>query len=143
MDLTIQLNDSKLNIRVAVLLKTKEGYIFEKHKAGYYFTLGGRIKLNESSLEAARREVMEEIGHDLGEVRLISIIENFFDHTDSSFHEICFVYTSDEVVEIDLPEEFAQISTDDLISSDIKPEIIKKIIVGSGDGASHHIVNSR
>ena len=60
MDLTLPIEDKILNIRVAVILKTKIGYVLEKSKNGYFFVLGGRIKINESSEQAARREVFEE-----------------------------------------------------------------------------------
>lgn len=143
MDLTIKVDDYKLNIRVAVLVQTKEGYLFEKSSNGYCFTLGGRVKINESSLGAARREVEEEIGHKIGDIKLVSVIENFYTHVDSDVHEFCFVYRQNEIIDINLPDNFAQISEDDLASVEIKPGIIKKIIMEGGDVVSHHIVTNK
>ena len=39
MDLTIQLDQITHNIRVAVIMKTDKGYIFEKNPEGYLFML--------------------------------------------------------------------------------------------------------
>ena len=88
MDLSIQLDEIKLNIRVSVLLETPKGFIFEKDKNGFFFPLGGRIKTNEDSVEAAIREVREEIGIDLVDFHYKGIIENFFRYDNIQYHGI-------------------------------------------------------
>jgi 8-oxo-dGTP pyrophosphatase MutT (NUDIX family) len=143
MDLTIQLEDIVLNIRVAILMETGKGYIFEKHKDGYYFVLGGRVKANESSIEAAQREIFEEIGLKIESASLVAIIENFFNVTDSKIHEICFVYSYEEIIEIELSEEFAQIKGDRLTNEDIRPDIIKKIITNPKKSFVHYITKGK
>jgi len=140
MDLTIQLNNIKLNIRVAVLIKTSKGYIFEKGNDGYFFTLGGRVKINESSLEAAQREVREEIDYDMTQGKLVAIVENFFGPIDAVVHEICFVYRQHEMITVDLPSNFLELDERDLINKDIRPEIIRKIIIDTNDGIAHYIL---
>jgi 8-oxo-dGTP pyrophosphatase MutT (NUDIX family) len=141
MDLSIQLENVKLNIRVAVLIKTNKGYLFEKGKDDYLFALGGRVKVNESSLQAAQREVLEEIGYTLKpDVKLMAVVENFFNTATSAVHEICFVYNQEEVVEIDLPDNFVQVQESDLAQEDIRPEIIKKIIMEVRGGISHYVI---
>ena len=77
MDLSILLDKVKLNIKVSVLLQTPNGYIFEKDKNNFYFPIGGRIKLNEDSVEAAVREVKEEVDVDLIDPLYKGIIEIF------------------------------------------------------------------
>ena len=77
MDLSILLDKVKLNIKVSVLLNTSQGYIFEKDKNNFYFPIGGRIKLNEDSVEAAVREVKEEVDVDLIDPLYKGIIEIF------------------------------------------------------------------
>ncbi len=140
MDLTIQLEGTTLNIRVAIIMKTKRGYLFEKNKKGYLFMLGGRVKAGESSLEAAQREVLEETGYGVGQMQLVAIIENFFDNTDASMHEICFIYHHEGVVDLTLPAEFIEIPEDQLASQDIRPEIMRKIIAAPKDKIMHAIV---
>jgi 8-oxo-dGTP pyrophosphatase MutT (NUDIX family) len=90
-DLTIFVNDIKLNIRVAVIIETDEGYIFEKDpKWYYYFIVGGRIKTNETSVEAAKREIYEELGIELENFTIKAIVENFFEENNIKYQEICF-----------------------------------------------------
>lgn len=141
MDLTIQLEDVKLNIRVAVILNTDQGYLFEKHKVGYYFVPGGRVKANESSLAAAEREIFEEIGYKVGDLKLTSIIENFFGPQTARVQEICFVYKYQITEALSLPDEFTQIKENDLDKEDIRPEIMKKIILEPKDTISHYIIS--
>jgi 8-oxo-dGTP pyrophosphatase MutT (NUDIX family) len=64
MDLSIPIQDTTLYIRVAGIIKTNSGYLFEwdKSRQSYIYTVGGKIKLNETSEEALKREVFEEIG---------------------------------------------------------------------------------
>ena len=140
MDLTVQLDNTILNIRVAVIIKTSKGYHFEKDKNGYCFTMGGRVKIKESSLEAAKREVCEEIGYEMKECKLVAIVEIFFGPIDAAAHEICFVYRQDEIITIELPTNFVELGEKDLMTEDIRPEIIRKIIIDANDGISHYIV---
>ena len=140
MDLTIQLEGIKLNIRVAVLIKTAKGYLFEKGNKGYLFTLGGRVKIGETSFEAAQREVFEEIGYDIKNIKLMAIVENFFGPADAKVQEICFVYSHEGIINITLPAEFVEIEASALAGQDIRPEIMKKIIAESKDGITHYMV---
>ena len=75
MDLTVKLaGENYLNIRVAIVVQTKNGFVLQKHKRGCYFFLGGRIKSGESSLQAAKREMKEETGLEIEDFKLISVI---------------------------------------------------------------------
>jgi 8-oxo-dGTP pyrophosphatase MutT (NUDIX family) len=140
MDLSIQLENIKLNIRVAVLLRTKKGYLFEQGKNGYLFTLGGRVKAGESSVEAAKREVFEEIGFNIGNINLIALVENFFGQAESSVQEICFVYEHEGNIDIDLPANFLELEKEEMLDKDIRPEIIKKIITDPREKISHYVI---
>ena len=140
MDLTIQLEGIKLNIRVAVIMKTDKGYIFEKSPKGYLFTVGGRVKLGESSFEAAQREVREELGFEMKEVKLAAIIENFFGPAHARVHEICFVYKHEQTVTVVLTNEFVEVSEEALTVEDVRPDIMKEIITNAKDTITHIIV---
>jgi 8-oxo-dGTP pyrophosphatase MutT (NUDIX family) len=141
MDLTLELGQHKLNIRVAVLVRTTKGVLFEKGKDGYYFALGGRVKIGESSFDAAKREVQEEIGLHVDVLKLVSIVENFFTHKGFSFHEVCFVYLLEDIVDLELPENIVAFTDVDLQSKDVRPEVIKKIINEKQEVVSHFIIN--
>ncbi len=138
MDLTIKLDEGVLNLRVVVIMKTKKGFVFEKSKSisGFFFCLGGRVKLGESSLAAAKRETFEETGLQIENFKFVTIIENFFVNTIENInkglaekiHEINFVYTVE--INSELAPEFNlhELQPSELKYLDIRPEIIKKII---------------
>ena len=140
MDLTIQVENTKLNIRVAVLAETKNGFIFEKRDVvDYYFLLGGRVKINEDSLETAKREVLEEIGYEIKDMELVSVVENFYDESAGPVHEICFFYRSSEILDFALPEGFIELDLTQIDSLDVRPKIIKEIVKQPKGIVSHHI----
>lgn len=142
MDITTQVGNYKLNVRVAVLVRNAQGFLFEKSEQGYYFSVGGRVKAGESSLDAAKREVFEELSVHVDDLSLISIIENFFENKGSSFHELCFVYSSENVFALELPENIVVLREEELEGQDIRPEIIKTIVSETSKGVSHFIVKS-
>mgnify|MGYP001168736875 CR=1 FL=1 len=140
MDLTIPIENSFLNIRVAVLAKTKNGFLLEKNPEGYYYFIGGRIKINESSEEAAIRELFEETDFKTEKLIFKTVIENFFKLKDNKIvHEICFVYTLEEELIIKkLGSKQIEILVSDFENMDIKPKILKDYII-SGDNRPHVI----
>ena len=151
MDLTIKMEDTYLNIRVVVILETENGFVLQKHKRGNYFFIGGRIKIGESSLQAAKREMLEETGLDLNleDFKFVSTIENFYEHIEK-VHEICFVYKTEKQEKVNFEnaveaknENFnpIEIPKDKLADLDIRPEIIKKLILENKlEQISHYIV---
>ena len=63
----------------------------------FYRPPGGTIEFGERSIDAVRREVREEIGADLANLRLLACVENLFDYHGDVGHEIVFVYRADFV----------------------------------------------
>jgi ADP-ribose pyrophosphatase YjhB (NUDIX family) len=58
----------------------------------FYRPLGGGIDFGESSMDAVRRELKEEIGAEVDPVRLVQVVENIFTHRGQTGHEIVFVW---------------------------------------------------
>jgi 8-oxo-dGTP pyrophosphatase MutT (NUDIX family) len=139
-DLTIFVNDIKLNIRVAVIIETDAGYIFEKDpKWYYYFIVGGRIKINETSSEAAQREIYEELGIELKNFILKAIAENFFEENNIKYQEICFYYRCKINGTMQLPEKYYALTVDEIRKNNIRPIFIYNII-SSKDNDIMHII---
>ena len=140
MDLSINLNQTRLNVRVAVLTKIGDDYLFERDKNGFYFPIGGRIKINENSYDAAVREISEEININISGHKLISTIECFFVYDQQEFHELCFVYHIEISSIRDLPNQFHRIKINEIERIDIRPSVIKNIIK-SKEQISHYILD--
>lgn len=58
----------------------------------FYRPLGGGIDFQERAADAAKREIREELEVELGEVRLLGVLENVFDYVGRPHHELCFVF---------------------------------------------------
>ena len=128
MDISIPIDNTLLNIRVALILKTEKGIILEKSNLGYSFLIGGRIKINETGEEAIKREVFEELGFTLKSVNLKAVIENFYKQKEKQVHELCFVFTTEEICDVKIPENFCEYSMEEIKEIEIKPAPMKKII---------------
>ncbi len=63
----------------------------------FYRPPGGTIEFGERSSDAVQREVQEEIGAELANLRLLDCIENLFDYAGDVGHEIVFIYRADFV----------------------------------------------
>lgn len=141
MDLSILVEETRVYIRVAGIVRTPNGFIFEKSKDGYLFTLGGKIKLNETSREAIKREIMEEIGMQVEHLTLRSVIENLYKKGAEKVHEICFVYNVDDIFEATIPKGFLEVPMSDFNKFDIKPSSLVSILKDS-KGTFEHIIQN-
>ena len=95
-DLSLNVDDYKLNIRVGVIFKYHDKVLIEirKDRIGNSVIPGGRLKIGEASSEALIREINEEMGIALDKNKLIynNTIEEFFTFENVKFQEIFFVY---------------------------------------------------
>lgn len=58
----------------------------------FYCPPGGGIEFGESSEEALRREIREELGTEIENPRLLGVLENIFIFNGEKGHEIVFIY---------------------------------------------------
>lgn len=68
-----------------------EGYDPVKDQT-FYRPLGGGIEFGEHSEQTIRRELIEEINSEVGELRYLGTLENFFVFNGTPGHEIVQVY---------------------------------------------------
>lgn len=93
MDITIDVNDYKLNVRAACVIKHNNKILVHKNiNSNHYCLIGGRVKIGEDSETTIKREVEEEIGKQIEITGYIATIENFFEMKGSKYHEIMFVH---------------------------------------------------
>lgn len=143
-DLTIPLSQGKLNIRVAAWIQHENQLLVSTFPDGSISLPGGRMKFGETSIEAVRREIQEEIGESLENPKLFAMIENFFD-LDQRFHELLFVFQGDVPIrKIYTGEE----ATNQVISwipvaqvNQLKPVIFQELVAKIDQNAIIHLIN--
>lgn len=146
-DLSIVVDDAVLNVRVVVLLKSEQGYLFEESDEGYLFPLGGRVKIHESTIEACAREILEETNLKDIDVKLFGVLENFFiNKEEKQYHELNFVFKADLQHSLDVDSlvsesnvGFVYVKPEETDQYDIRPRPISDVL--SMDDDFFHIVN--
>jgi ADP-ribose pyrophosphatase YjhB (NUDIX family) len=63
-----------------------------KGEAVFYRPLGGGIEFGERAEDAARREILEELGAQVRILRLLGISENIFEYLGQPGHELVWIY---------------------------------------------------
>lgn len=99
MDCKLITADKRFRYRAAAIIIEDGDILFAKNeKDSYYYSVGGAVKIGESTEEAVRREVLEETGVTYEIERLAFIHENFFEGNGGTLkkgvkcHEVCFYY---------------------------------------------------
>lgn len=131
--------NTNFNFRVALIAINHNRILLQKAAQDSFWSLiGGRVRLNEDTKSAIIREVWEETGIVVSkdDLKLIKIIENFFNYNDIKFHEILYIYKVDGNAAFNNSDEFKTldknnvinkwINIDKLDSIDLRPEIVKK-----------------
>ncbi len=139
MDLTTQFGDVRLKIRVAGIVSTPRGFLFEKSDKDYIFLMGGKVMVNETSEEAIKRELMEEIGMKVDGLTMVSIIENLYSTTDEKVHEISFIYKIGSIFNGILADGFVEVLMEDIGKFNIKPRVIVDILKNK-DGSFRNFI---
>ena len=88
------------NIRVvalAIILRPSDGALLaqcipEQGRVPFYRPCGGGVEFGEHSIDAVRREIMEELGLPVIPERLLGVVENHFVFQDRRGHEIMFCW---------------------------------------------------
>ena len=85
-------------VRKGSKLLVWEGYDTVKEDF-YYRPLGGGIKFGERSVTAAEREIVEELGEEVCNLRWLGVLESIFKVNGQPGHEIVMLYEADFVNE--------------------------------------------
>lgn len=93
MDIRIHSPEVEFTLRVAALILDQGRLLIVKHKDyDCTYTIGGKVKLNETASEAVIRETYEETGHLLSVDRLVFVQERFYGTEEGKHHEVTFFY---------------------------------------------------
>ena len=145
MDLTVVLDNKKLNIRAcAVIIHENKLLVHDNINESHIALVGGRVKIGESSEQTLKREILEEMGKEIEILEYVSTIENFFDADDMPYHEIMFVYRADFKNEEDkkILDTIHNVEGEDELRYDwvdldkideypLKPKVLKEMIVNN------------
>ena len=157
MDVKIKSEICDFKMRVSGLI-IKNGRILtvDIKNNNFYCLPGGHVHLEESSLEAIKREIKEEVGVDVSGGRIIRIIENFFTcENGKTMHEVCYYYilyaegvnASDytylENDDGELKElKFKWFKLEDLNGVDFRPKVLAKKLANRNFDFEHIITKN-
>lgn len=144
MDITVDLQDYILNVRVAgIIIHNNKVLVHKNINYDHYALIGGRVKIGEDSATTVKREVKEELGKDVEIIKDASIVENFFNMKGHKYHEILFIYKIDFKNEEDKKIEYnlsniegkdyiiyEWLDLDKIDTYNIVPKVTKEIIKG-------------
>ncbi len=153
MDISFNFEESSFNYRVAGVIKYNNKILAErKNDVKHLCLMGGRVHLNETSIEAIKREIKEETNYDTEYVRSVGLIENFYisKYTNKLCHEILIIhelefknqeaYLKEEIINNEEKDnaKFVWIDIEELKKLDLKPE---EFIKNIDNKEFYHIIN--
>lgn len=107
MDLTIDVEDYKLNVRAAgVIIHNNKLLVHKNLNSNHYALIGGRVEIGEDSATTVKREAQEELGKEVETTGYVSTIENFFEMKDRKYHEILFIHKAEFINDEDKKIEY-------------------------------------
>lgn len=153
MDLTLDVEDYKLNIRAAgVIIHNNKVLSHRNINKDHYCIPGGRVEIGENSEETIKREIQEELGKQIEITGYVATIENFFEMNESKYHEIYFLheieFTNEEDKKINYTmhntegKEYLQyewLDLDRIEEYNILPNCLKKVL--KSRSFPMHVVN--
>lgn len=87
--ITFTRDDKRFNLRIAGVAIEGGRVLLHQFEGDDFWALpGGRGELLETAHETLRREMQEELGIEVTIVRLLWMVENFFEYQGLHFHEI-------------------------------------------------------
>ena len=154
MDITIDVEDYKLNVRASgIIIHNNKILAHHNVKGNHYALIGGRISIGEDSEIAIKREVLEELGKKVEITGYMATIENFFEMKGSKYHEILFVHKlefeneEDKKILENLKNVegkdylvYEWIDLNELHRYDLRPNVIKKVLMENKFPV--HIINN-
>ena len=155
MDLSIDIEDYKLNIRAGGLIIHNNKILAHKNiNKDHYCIHGGRIELGENSETTIKREIQEELGKDIDILKYSSTIENFFYMNEKKYHELYFLYRVEFKNEEDKKIEYTMhnmegkdylqyewLDIDKIDEYNILPECLKDML--KKDNMPTHVINEK
>ena len=107
-------NDYNFKFRVSgLVIRNNKLLLVDMDNSGFLCLPGGYVELGETTEEAVKRELVEEIGKKVIIKKYLGVVENYFINKFSKkIHEISFYYTMDFVDNVLEQNDFTLIEND-------------------------------
>lgn len=92
-DINVDIDGVIVSIRsCGIIYNDDKVLLHKKEYDDFYALVGGRVKANESTVIALKREFYEELNINVDIINLLYCVENFFEYGGKKHHELMFVY---------------------------------------------------
>ncbi len=139
MDITYKKDDYQFILRTSIVIFNKDInriLLFQVNDKNFYMLIGGKISELETSLEAIKREIKEEISLDIGNIEFVCLSEEFVNARGFNNHQINIIYKG--IYEGEIKDNkfigiegdwchYEWIDINNLDNYDIYPSIVKDI----------------
>ena len=154
----IKTDDYNFKFRVSgLIIKNNKLLLVDMDDSGFLCLPGGYVELGETTEEAMRKELLEEIGEKFEIDKYLGVVENYFiNKYAKKIHEISFYYLMTPIEKIDTNNNFTIIENDkgrkikldikwidlkEIKNYDIRPSILKQILESKNLEFNHLILN--
>lgn len=155
MDIKIINETERFSLRVRGLIKLDDKYLIIRTGEDYFFLPGGHVEIGENTKIALIREIKEEVGIDVNIKNIFCIHEQFYQNKNMNWHENVFYYIVEptnnihtknwETIENDKGIlknlEFIWVNTKELKEIDLRPLVIKDLILSGNTSTITHIIS--
>lgn len=155
MDIKIKTDEKVFNYCARAIIKQDEKFLLIcVNDAPYYHLPGGHVEIGENSKDAVLREIKEEVGIDVALGDLVLINEQFYDKQGVATHSMILYYVAKPKAKIDtqnlvrmekmgtklIKNELRWVTLDELKTIDLRPQLIKDLIVNNSLDTLRHII---
>lgn len=145
-DLSVMIDNVKFNYRAGLLIEKGNKVLVECNPAIDFVTLsGGRVQTLESSMDALKREIKEEMNIELDSerIKMRALIENFFEMDEKKYHELYFLYKlkvtskdtefKKDMKNIDSKASYYKwVKKEDLEKENLLPVVLRDLVMRNG-----------
>lgn len=145
-DLSVMIDNVKFNYRAGLLIEKGNKVLVECNPSIDFVTLpGGRVQTLESSMDALKREIKEEMNIELDSerIKMRALIENFFEMDEKKYHELYFLYKikvtskdtefKKDMKNIDSKASYYKwVKKEDLEKENLLPVVLRDLVMRNG-----------
>ena len=153
----IKTNDYNFKFRVSgLIIKENKLLLVDMDDSGFLCLPGGYVELGETTEEAIKRELLEEVGINFSTTKYLGMVENYFINKFSKkIHEISIYYPMSPKDKIDTTDftiiendkgkkiklDFKWIDINNIDNYDVRPSFLKEQISTNDLEFNHLIFN--